>query len=39
MTLRPDFDVGDVFLCGTPLGLVLAFRKFTENLEDRYGKY
>ncbi|OQV25243.1 Membrane-associated phosphatidylinositol transfer protein 1 [Hypsibius exemplaris] len=37
VTLRYDFDVGDVFVCGAPLGLVLAYRKFTENIDERYG--
>ncbi len=34
---RFEFDVGDVFNFGCPLGLVLAYRKFMENVEDRYG--
>lgn len=37
VTVRFDFDVGDVFSFGCPLGLVLAYRKFIENVDDRYG--
>lgn len=36
--MRFDFDVGDVFTFGCPLGLVLAYRKCMENVDDKYGK-
>lgn len=39
VTIRFDFDVGDVFTFGCPLGLVLAYRKCMENIDDKYGKY
>ncbi|XP_055327532.1 protein retinal degeneration B-like [Paramacrobiotus metropolitanus] len=36
-SIRFEFDVGDVFLFGCPLGLVLAYRKCMENVDDKFG--